>query len=814
MAVFVEASADPIGTVVGVVTATRRELDPQLVSDTAGEVAPKRMMLRRLAKALVERPGVLEDGRSPAPKVVGEFLLGLRRRGAAVAAPVCASCGKDLVRQLRRGEDWVCYLCGKRRAGCASCGAVRQVAWVDRAGRPHCGSCPMVEEDPTAIVVRVLTTIEPDLGADKVVGALGTVASRTTLRRQLAWAIEDRPELLTGAGAETTVPAVLRFIDQLCAAGATAIVRPACPHCGRLVRLSGSWEGFRVCRGCEARRRRVTCAGCGKLRPAAGRDDDDNVLCGHCYYQAPVNHEVCAGCGRSRPVCVRDASGPRCESCRPLTKLTCSICGEHGVCEISKLTGKPWCRACQKRRARCAGCGQLHLVRSGTRARPLCAACTPSDPSLWKPCPTCGEATKLVEGLCERCRICLRLDELLAGPDGAVRAELATLRRSMLEQRLETTLDWLQKPAVSRLLSDLGSGRVELSHDGLDAAGPVKVVRHLRAVLVSTGALPSRDEQMARLEQWVTHCVASRPDQDEQHLLGRYARWHLIRRLRRRQRQADITYSQAVNIKRHVQGAVLLLDWLRARGLSLATARQDHLDAWVAEAGPARTADVGNFVRWANAQHLASLDLPAIRWHGPSAAIDDDRRWQQARRLLRDDDLEPTDRVAGLLVLLYAQHVATISQLTVAHIEQHSEGVRLRLGHRPIEVPGPLATMLTELVANRRGHAAVGELGTGQWLFPGGQPGRPISASRLNERLAALGIHTGPARTAAIMQLAAELPAAVIARMLGIHIKVAVQWQRLASGDWAAYAANYSRRTSGWASTIADDMNLHCRLDR
>ena len=28
----------------------------------------------------------------------------------------------------------------------------------------------MVEEDPTAIVVRVLTTIEPDLGADKVVG--------------------------------------------------------------------------------------------------------------------------------------------------------------------------------------------------------------------------------------------------------------------------------------------------------------------------------------------------------------------------------------------------------------------------------------------------------------------------------------------------------------------------------------------------------------------------------------------------------------------------------------------------------------------
>jgi hypothetical protein len=168
-----------------VVTAARRELDPQLVSGTALVVAPKRMMQRRLAKALVERPGVLDDGRSPAPKVLGEFLLGLRRRGAAVAAPVCASCGKELVRQVRRGEDWVCHLCGKRRAGCASCGAARQVAWVDRAGRPHCGSCPMVEEDPTAIVLRVLRTIEPGLGVDKVVGAFDTVASRTTLRRQL-----------------------------------------------------------------------------------------------------------------------------------------------------------------------------------------------------------------------------------------------------------------------------------------------------------------------------------------------------------------------------------------------------------------------------------------------------------------------------------------------------------------------------------------------------------------------------------------------------------------------------------------------------
>jgi hypothetical protein len=30
--------------------------------------------------------------------------------------------------------------------------------------------------------------------------------------------------------------------------------------------------------------------------------------------------------------------------------------------------------------------------------------------------------------------------------------------------------------------------------------------------------------------------------------------------------------------------------------------------------------------------------------------------------------------------------------------------------------------------------------------------------------------------------------------MLGIHISVAVVWQRASSGDWAAYAAEISRR--------------------
>jgi hypothetical protein len=199
-------------------------------------------------------------------------------------------------------------------------------------------------------------------------------------------------------------------------------------------------------------------------------------------------------------------------------------------------------------------------------------------------------------------------------------------------------------------------------------------------------------------------------------------------------------------------------------------------------------------VRWANKHKLTSLEAPAVRWGGPSGIIDTEARWQQARWLLHDDTLNSADRVAGLLVLLYAQRPATISRLRVAHVEVSDDQVRLFLGEEPVVLPEPLAALVLQVVANRRGHAALGDQGSTAWLFPGGQPSRPISSYQMGERLRSIGIRPAQARSAALFQLATELPAAILARMLGIHIKVAVEWQRASAGDWTGYAADVSRR--------------------
>jgi hypothetical protein len=461
---------------------------------------------------------------------------------------------------------------------------------------------------------------------------------------------------------------------------------------------------------------------------------------------------------------------------------------------MSRATGEPWCKACQQRWARCAGCGQTCPVRGGTAARPLCSTCLRPDPAFWSSCPGCGQPGRLSTGRCSRCTLGQRLHDLLGGADGEILPELQALYQALTgTDRPDTVASWLAGSAITPVLRDLGTGK-PLTHGLLDGLPGGKPVEHLRSVLVAIGTLPPRDEQMTRLERWIAAAVTSRSP-GEQELLHRYAVWHLLRRLRRRADGGEITHNQLVAVRQHVRAAIVLLDWLTARGLTLATCGQGDLESWMTSPGTTHRREAGNFVRWARAQKLTTLEFPATKWGGPARTIDTEARWDQAQRLLHDTAIEPEDRAAGLLVLLYAQGPSAISRLTLDHVQLSDGKVLLRLGREPVVLPEPLDSLTRQLVADRHGHAAIGDQGTSRWLFPGGQPGRPISSYQLNERLRQLGLHPGQDRSTALFQLAADLPAALLARMLGIHITVAVAWQRASSGDWTSYAADVSRRT-------------------
>ncbi|PJE08358.1 MAG: hypothetical protein CK429_23670 [Mycobacterium sp.] len=131
--------------------------------------------------------------------------------------------------------------------------------------------------------------------------------------------------------------------------------------------------------------------------------------------------------------------------------------------------------------------------------------------------------------------------------------------------------------------------------------------------------------------------------------------------------------------------------------------------------------------------------------------------------------------------------------ITRDQIKTQGSQVFLRLGTDDLHIPQPLAELITAHTHHGRPYTGVGTPPTTDWLFPGLQPGRPLTAARLGERLRQLGIRAQPGRRAALTHLAAQLPAAVIADLLGIHPNTAVHWVHDAGGDWNRYAAQLTQ---------------------
>lgn len=216
------AVADPTGLITDLVADVEKELGAETIRAVVTAVAGGRAKSRRLAEALAMRPSVLTDGRSPAPRAIGDLLIELRKAGASeISPPVCVECGKKLRTLQRQGQDWYCSVCGQETAECAACGTVRPVAFRDRKGLLRCKMCPDNDDrDPVDVIYAVITGITPDADRDVIADALHRSAPhRPHYRQRLVWALEENPRLLTGEGYLAPHRAILRFIDLLHEAG-------------------------------------------------------------------------------------------------------------------------------------------------------------------------------------------------------------------------------------------------------------------------------------------------------------------------------------------------------------------------------------------------------------------------------------------------------------------------------------------------------------------------------------------------------------------------------------------------------------------
>ena len=233
------------------------------------------------------------------------------------------------------------------------------------------------------------------------------------------------------------------------------------------------------------------------------------------------------------------------------------------------------------------------------------------------------------------------------------------------------------------------------------------------------------------------------------------------------------------------------------------------MDTTVVFAADVPAATISDRVRRGHLVRLATGIYTSDVMSDPAAArpLDQDRRWADGRRLLHDDAYPAADRVAGLLILLYAQKLNVITALTAQHVLHQDGRTLLRLGSRPVVLPAPLDTLVGTLAAGRKAPGSSLLSVPSSWLFPGRRPGSPLTEDALAQRLHALGISPRQSRSTALFTLAADVPAAILAKTLGIHVKAAIQWQKISGGDWSAYAADISRRGQAQEQTRARDQH-------
>lgn len=468
----------------------------------------------------------------------------------------------------------------------------------------------------------------------------------------------------------------------------------------------------------------------------------------------------CRTCVRHCPGCARPARGEdervcgRCRRDAHRRRATCTTCQEPD----RLLDDRGLCRWCRERAARrCANCHQNRTL-----------------------------TTVAGEQLCGPCSLRRTVDGLLADhPPGA----LHCLRAPILGAEPMTTRRWLRRPAITSLLTALDSGRLPLTHTTLDAQPASRAVEHVRDLLVATGTLdPDPDRPIDRLQHDSEQMLVALDVHDARIVRG-WLHWQVLPRLRRHHEGTVDLGAAVANARRTLARVIEFLATVEATQRTLACVRQSDIDSWFASPR-ARPHAVRPFLAWARRTRVLP---PAIRlppsFRGRSELhTDPERRWTIARRLVQDDTLDTVDRVVGALVVLYAQPLVRICALTADDVSTDGTFVTVRLGDDRLELPEPFATLIQSLPLRRR--EGVAEQLPGTWLFPGQRAGRHLAAASLGRRLRAIGIEPRRTRLAALDQLSAEIPPAMLAGVLGLKVPHVVRHTSRAGGNWAYYAAD------------------------
>lgn len=476
-------------------------------------------------------------------------------------------------------------------------------------------------------------------------------------------------------------------------------------------------------------------------------------------------------------------------------KYQCGRCGRMAAKIRVHWPDGPVCGICfttaLRTRGSCPECAQDRLLPGrNTAGTSICRDCAGITTNMT--CDGCGtETERFRAGLCIRCVLRTDLNTLLrptAPPDLSLKRLISILAEA---QRPESIYTWTRGTHAKDLLTGLGTRDIAISHAALDALPQSRAVEYLRELLVHHGMLPYRDRQLAAFERWLDDRLQALAETPSIHKpVERFARWHHLPRLRAMTDPGKNLNIAVRSAKQEITETGKFLAWLHAdHELSVQDLKQAHLDEYWA-AGPTTRHAIRTFVIWLiKNKEIPKLEVP----HRPARnkpLITQARRIELIRTCLESADKPAAPRVAGLILLLYAQPISKIAGLTLADLEARPDGLYLRLGNIPVLVPSQLAGLFWQYL-NSRPNQQTGNSNS-KWLFPGIMPGQHMHADALMGQLRSLGINLGGARNTALRDLVQELQPTLVANALGYSHQVVHKH----SADAAIPMAGYAGRTT------------------
>ncbi|MGN7781224.1 recombinase XerD [Mycolicibacterium sp. 22603] len=436
----------------------------------------------------------------------------------------------------------------------------------------------------------------------------------------------------------------------------------------------------------------------------------------------------------------------------------------------------------------CPSCGFHRLLpgRLDIGEQPVCRDCARIRQNFY--CTSCNEERRPYRGnVCARSSLREDLERAFLHPDSP--ASFTRLIDALCAaDRAESIVTWKRSDKVQGLLRSLGEGTTPLTHDGLDQYEPAgRHVDHLRAILQHHDVIPARDKYLAYFERWIEDKLQPVSDPEIAKPIRQFATWHHLRRINDLALSGVSTRGPVHASKQDITEALKFLEWLRAEhGRTIANCTQLDVDLWVTT-GPTTRHLIRTFIIWCKKMRVNRSITLGHRQAKTVRVLTQDQRLEWIRELLSGDSESLPYRVAGTLLLLYAQPLVKVAAIPMSKVLVAPDGLSLELGSTPSPVPEPFAELLRSHITNRPNLRTAGA--ANPWLFPGYRPGEHLHPNTLMDRLRWLGINLLGARNAALRELVTQVPPPVVAEMLGYSDQIVIRHASAVSAQWDRYAS-------------------------